>query len=69
MGVLRINGQERTFPEGLPGSVGDLLDTLGIEACTVVAEIDGRIVERKAFGSTPICSGQTIELIRFVGGG
>jgi len=68
-GVLKINGQEKTFEEGLPPTVADLLDKLGIHAATVVAEIDGKIVERKDFSQTNLTSGQSIELIRFVGGG
>ena len=35
----------------------------------VVAEIDGAIVKRKDFAATKIKPGQSIELIRLVGGG
>jgi thiamine biosynthesis protein ThiS len=49
--------------------VAELLKQLGIEAATVVAEIDGQIVEYKKFAQTQLCSGQSIELVRFVAGG
>jgi thiamine biosynthesis protein ThiS len=68
--VLRINGVEKQFPAGqLPSTVAELLKQLDIEAATVVAEVDGQIVESKKFGRTQLCSGQTIELVRFVAGG
>jgi len=67
--ILKINGTDKTFDEGLPATLSDLLAKLDIDAATVVAEIDGRIIERKDFSQTAINEGQAIELIRFVGGG
>jgi len=67
--VLKINGTEKTFDDGLPSNVSELLTTLEIDAATVVAEIDGRIIERKDFEKTALNQAQSIELIRFVGGG
>ena len=49
--------------------LSELLDKLKINAATVVAEIDGKIVERKNFTQTNLTQGQAVELIRFVGGG
>ncbi len=70
MEVLKINGVEKQFPAGqLPPTVAELLKQLGIEAATVVAEVDGQIVESKKFARTRLCSGQSIELVRFVAGG
>ena len=70
MAMLKINGVEREFPDGeLPETVADLLIVLEICAATVVAEVDGRVVEMKDFADTKIQAGQSIELIRFVGGG
>ena len=67
--VLKINGAEKAFDDGLPPNLSQLLVALGIDAATVVAEIDGAIVERKDFYKTTINEKQAIELIRFVGGG
>lgn len=70
MEVLKINGIERQFSAGqLPMTVAELLEQLEVNAATVVAEIDGQIVERKKFDETQLREGQSIELIRFVGGG
>ena len=66
---LKINGETKTFDEGLPESLTALLEKLKIDAATVVAEIDGNIIERKAFAQTSLSEDQSIELIRFVGGG
>ncbi|MHC4236919.1 MAG: sulfur carrier protein ThiS [Planctomycetota bacterium] len=67
--ILKINGTEKTFDEGLPSNLSQLLATLRIDAATVVAEIDGTIIERKDFEQTTLNEAQAIELIRFVGGG
>ena len=68
--ILKINGSEKEFTqEQWPGSVAGLLQHLQIDQATVVAEIDGQIVERKDFTQTLLQTGQSIELIRFVGGG
>jgi len=68
--MLTINGSEKEFaPDRWPGSVTELLLQLRIDQATVVAEIDGQIVERRDFGHTLLQEGQRIELIRFVGGG
>ena len=67
--VLTINGVDRPFDGGLPATLGDLLSQLGMDAATVVAEVDGQIVERKDFSSLGLRPGQAIELVRFVGGG
>ena len=67
--ILKINGTEKTFDEGLPPSLSELLAKLEIDAATVVAEIDGNIIERQNFAQTELKQGMGIELIRFVGGG
>jgi thiamine biosynthesis protein ThiS len=70
MGMLKISGRETTFADGdMPATIADLLERLGVDAATVVAEIDGSIIERASFASTQLQAGQTIELVRFVPGG
>jgi thiamine biosynthesis protein ThiS len=69
MAMLRINGADRQFPAGIPRTLTELLDQLDINQATVVAEVDGKIVERENFAQTQLSSGQNIELVRFVGGG
>jgi thiamine biosynthesis protein ThiS len=70
MGVLKINGKETPFADDkMPATLTALLSVLGVDSATVVAELDGQIIERANFTATPLKDGQSIELVRFVGGG
>ena len=69
MAMLQINGADRQFPAGIPQTLSELLEHLDINQATVVAEIDGKIIERKNFAQTQLSNGQAVELVRFVGGG
>ena len=69
METLRINGIEKQFPIGIPQTLTELLEQLDINEATIVAEIDGKIIERQNFAQTQLSSGQSIELVRFVEGG
>ena len=69
MEVLKINGIEKQFPDGIPKTLIELLKQLDIHQATVVAEINGKIIAREDFSQTQLSSGQRIELVRFVGGG
>jgi sulfur carrier protein len=69
MEVLKINGIEKQFPDGLPKTLIELLKQLNIHQATVVAEINGKIIAREDFSQTQVSPGQRIELVRFVGGG
>ena len=69
MNVLKINGQEKEFPDGIPPTLAELLDKLGISQATVIAQIDGQIVQRQAFDQSKLLPGQSIELLRLMAGG
>jgi sulfur carrier protein len=69
MNTLKVNGTIQQFGGTMPATVSELLLNLGVDEATVVAEIDGEIIERKNFSKTRLSDGQQIELIRFVGGG
>jgi thiamine biosynthesis protein ThiS len=70
MGVLKINGEEKPFADDkMPATLMALLSILGVDSATVVAELDGQIIERVNFADTPLKDGQSIELVRFVPGG
>jgi sulfur carrier protein len=69
MEVLKINGIEKQFPDGLPKTLSELLKQLDIHQATVVAEVNGKIIAREDFSQTQLSGGQRIELVRFVGGG
>lgn len=68
--TLKINGREKQFPEGqIPQTLSELLHQLNLDQATVVAEINGQIVECARFAETKLAPGASIELVRFVGGG
>jgi sulfur carrier protein len=70
MSVLKINGKDKKFEEGsMPATLTDLLRHLKVDSATVVAELDGQIIERANFATTPLKDGQSVELVRFVPGG
>ena len=69
MDVLKINGKQKTFPDGIPPTLAELLDRLSINQATVVAQLDGKIVAREELAQATLSSGQTLELIRIMGGG
>ena len=70
MEILKINGVDRELAAGqMPETIAQLLEQLRVEAATVVAEVDGLIVEREKFTHTKLSKGQSIELVRFVPGG
>jgi sulfur carrier protein len=69
MSALKINGEMKQFEGGLPETLSQLLANLKVDEATVVAEIDGSIIERAKFSTTKLHESQKIELIRFVGGG
>ena len=69
MAVLKINGKEKYFDGPLPATLSELLTELKVDAATVVAEVEGQIIEREKFSSFDLNEGQNIELVRFVPGG
>jgi sulfur carrier protein len=70
MSVLKINGKDKSFEDDkTPATLADLLQHLRVDSATVVAELDGQIIERANFAATFLKNGQSIELVRFVPGG
>lgn len=64
---IHVNGEKRDW-EG-PVTVLALLEALGIRPTAVVVERNLRIVLRDEMAREMICDGDTIEIIRMVGGG
>lgn len=67
---LVINGQPRSFPSLAAGAtLHDLLSALGLKADRVAVEHNGSIVPRPSWPATAIATGDTFEIVHFVGGG
>ncbi len=65
--LITLNGEAREAASGK--SLLDLVKELGLDPKAVVAERNGNIVERASFAELVLAEGDTLELIRLVGGG
>jgi len=65
--VITINGEKREFET--PMTVSELLRFLDFKTRMVLVERNMEIVPRDAMDNTKIVDGDTIEILRLVGGG
>lgn len=64
---VRLNGELREVPEGV--TVNGLLGHLGVKAQRVAVEVNDTVVTKDRYESQTIRSGDSIEIVAFVGGG
>jgi sulfur carrier protein len=64
---LKINGENRQFPENL--SVAGLIELLGYTGKRIAIERNGEIVPKSQHASTALASGDQLEIVVAVGGG
>ncbi|MFZ0212784.1 MAG: sulfur carrier protein ThiS [Candidatus Acidiferrales bacterium] len=65
--TITINGEAHEIPEGL--NVAALLERLGIVAGRVAIERNRDILPRAQWQETSVRSGDSYEIVHFVGGG
>jgi thiamine biosynthesis protein ThiS len=65
--TIQLNGDSHDLPA--PLTVQALLDRLAIDGRTVAVERNGLVVRRARYAETTVEAGDTIEIVRFVGGG
>lgn len=65
--TLTVNGDQRVI-DG-PATLADLLRQLDLDARMVVVELNREIVRRPRLAETEVRSGDSVELVHFVGGG
>ncbi len=65
--LVRLNGAERSVPDGL--TVRGLLEHLELVPATVVVEHNLEILDRARYDEVPVREGDRFELVHFVGGG
>ena len=63
---VRVNGQDRFFEDCTLASV---IAQMHLDPKRVAAELNGDIIPRADFDSTPLKDGDVLELVGFVGGG
>jgi sulfur carrier protein len=64
---VRLNGEQRELPDGL--SVEALLAHLSVKAVRVAVEVNETVVTKDRYASHRLSSGDSIEIVAFVGGG
>lgn len=63
--MITVNGEKMNFS----GTVSQLLEVLEYNEKRVAVELNYNIVSKSKYGNTEISEGDTIEIVRFVGGG
>lgn len=64
---LVVNGEQREVED--VATVEELLRAFKLENKILVVELNLEIVERDAYGATPVKDGDRVEIVHFVGGG
>ena len=64
---LVLNGEQHEFPDGL--TLAGLIAHLGMKADRVAVELNREIAPRARWEQTALNSGDTLEIVHFVGGG
>jgi sulfur carrier protein len=64
---LQVNGKRVELER--PTRLLAYLDKLGVNPRAVAVEHNGAIIERSAFASVTLQEGDTVEIVRMVGGG
>ncbi|NTW34766.1 MAG: sulfur carrier protein ThiS [Syntrophobacteraceae bacterium] len=64
---VKVNGKEMQFEDQM--SIAGLLESLGVNPKGVAVERNLTIVDRDRYVAEAIQEGDSIEIIRFVGGG
>ncbi|MGE5558554.1 MAG: sulfur carrier protein ThiS [Bacillota bacterium] len=64
---LKINGVLEDVPE--IATVADLIRIKNLQAATAVVELNGALIKTDQWEKTPVGAGDSVEILRFVGGG
>ena len=65
--AVAVNGETRAAEAG--ATVASFLIAHDIDPAVVVVELNGEIVTREAYRTTPLSDGDGLEIVHFVGGG
>ncbi len=65
--TLTLNGKARALPGEL--TLPELLTTLGVDRHLIAIAVNGEIVARDRYESVALRDGDSVEVVRMVGGG
>ncbi len=67
---ITVNGKETAIAENPDRTIDSLLEELDVsQRLYVTVELNGEILDRSAFESTPVAEGDAVEFLYFMGGG
>lgn len=64
--MIRVNGVERDHETE---TVAQLVERLGVEVRGVAVALDGEVLRRSLWASTPVLDGVSVEIVTAVAGG
>jgi sulfur carrier protein len=65
--LIKLNGEDSEVPAVM--SIQELISARGSIKSSVIVELNGTIVHRELWASTPIKPGDCLEIIHVLGGG
>jgi len=65
---IQVNGQEHILDQPLK-NIGQVLDYFNVPWVRAAVELNEDVVDPGLFDKTPVCDGDKIEIVSFVGGG
>jgi len=68
--TITVNGKETDLPELDTRTIDSLLEELNVsQRLYVTVELNGEILDRAAYETTPVTESDSIEFLYFMGGG
>ena len=64
---VRVNGKDRDLPE--PANLREYVASLGVNMTTIAVAVNGEVVKRDRLAFVELAEGDTVEIVRAVGGG
>jgi sulfur carrier protein len=64
---VRVNGKDRDLPEAV--NLREYVASLGVNMAAIAVAVNGEVVKRDDLASVELAEGDTVEIVRAVGGG
>ncbi len=64
---VRVNGEDRDLPQAI--TLSDYVASLGVNMASIAVAVNGEVVKRDDMPSVELAEGDTVEIVRAVGGG
>ena len=64
---IRVNGHDRDLPESV--NLREYVVSLGVNMAAIAVAVNGEVVKRVDLASVELAEGDTVEIVRAVGGG